>query len=138
MENYKSTLEPDYIEDANYTRRGIENEKTANMTYFVGGLSVLNTDIGIRIHGGGTRAFQSKSLNLYARSEYGSNSIDYKFFSNKTDDKFESLVLRNSGNDFNNTLFKDALNHRIIRSLNVLTEAYQPTVTFVNGNFGDF
>ncbi|MFC6877364.1 CotH kinase family protein [Flavobacterium myungsuense] len=128
-------LEPDYIEDANYTRTGIETEKITNMTYFINGLPVLNTDIGIRIHGGGTRAFQSKSLKLYARSEYGANSIDYKFFSNKKDDKFESLILRNSGNDFNNTLFKDALNHRIIRSLNLLTEAYQPTVTFVNGEF---
>lgn len=128
-------LEPDYIEDANYTRTGIETEKITNMTYFVDGLPVLNTDIGIRIHGGGTRANQSKSLKLYARSDYGANSIDYKFFNNKKDDKFESLVLRNSGNDFNNTLFKDALNHRIIRSLNLLTEAYQPTVTFVNGEF---
>ena len=128
-------LEPDYIEDANYTRTGIETEKITNMTYFINGLPVLNTDIGIRIHGGGTRAFQSKSLKLYARSEYGANSIDYKFFSNKKDDKFESLILRNSGNDFKNTLFKDALNHRIIRSLNLLTEAYQPTVTFVNGEF---
>ena len=128
-------LEPDYIEDANYTRTGVETEKITNMTYFVDGLPVLNTDIGIRIHGGGTRAFQSKSLKLYARSEYGANSIDYKFFSNKKDDKFESLILRNSGNDFKNTLFKDALNHRIIGSLNLLTEAYQPTVTFVNGEF---
>ena len=128
-------LEPDYIEDANYTRTGIETEKITNMTYFVDGLPVLNTDIGIRIHGGGTRAFQSKSLKLYARSDYGANSLDYKFFNDKKDDKFESLVLRNSGNDFKNTLFKDALNHRIIRSLNLLTEAYQPTVTFVNGEF---
>ena len=128
-------LEPDYIEDANYTRTGIETEKITNMTYFVDGIPVLNTDIGIRIHGGGTRAFQSKSLKLYARSDYGANSLDYKFFNNKKDDKFESLILRNSGNDFKNTLFKDALNHRIIGSLNLLTEAYQPTVTFVNGEF---
>ena len=128
-------LDPDYIEDANYKRTGIETEKITNMTYFVDGLPVLNTDIGIRIHGGGTRAFQSKSLKLYARSDYGANSLDYKFFNDKKDDKFESLVLRNSGNDFKNTLFKDALNHRIIRSLNLLTEAYQPTVTFVNGEF---
>jgi hypothetical protein len=130
------TLEPDWLENmCNYWRRGIENEKAANMTYFVNGVPVLNTDIGIRIHGGGTRALQSKSLKLYARSDYGANSMGYKFFNNKTDDKFESLVLRNSGNDFNNTLFKDALNHRIIRSLNVITESYQPTVTFVNGEF---
>jgi len=128
--------EPAYIENiCNYWRRGIENEKVANMTYFVDGLPVLNTNIGIRIHGGGTRAYQSKSLNLYARAEYGANSMDYNFFNNKTDDKFESLVLRNSGNDFKNTLFKDALNHRIIRSLNVITESYQPTVTFINGEF---
>ena len=66
------------------------------MTYFVNGLPVMNTDIGIRIHGGSTRAFESKSLNLYARSDYGSSTIDYKFFNSKSDDKFESLVLSNA------------------------------------------
>lgn len=130
------TEEPDYVENtSNYWRRGIENEKRANMTYFVNGLPVMNTDIGIRIHGGSTRAFESKSLNLYARSDYGSSTIDYKFFNSKSDDKFESLVLRNSGGDFRNTMFRDALNHKLIKSLNCITESYQPTVTFVNGEF---
>ncbi|KAB1157061.1 CotH kinase family protein [Flavobacterium luteum] len=130
------TSDPAWKENiCNYWRRGIENEKVANMTYFIDGLPVLNTDIGIRIHGGGSRGLQSKSLNLYARSEYGTKSLDYKFFNNKTDDKFESLVLRNAGNDFKGSLFRDALAQRLIKSLNCITESYQPTVSFVNGEF---
>jgi len=127
---------PAYVENtSNYWRQGIDSERTANMTYMVNGAEVMNTDIGIRIHGGGTRAYQSKSLTLRAKPEYGANSMDYKFFNNRTNDKFESLVLRNSGNDFRNTMFKDAFCHRLIQSLNCNTEAYQPTVTFVNGEY---
>lgn len=127
---------PQWVENtSNYWRQGIDSERTANMTYMVDGMEVMNTDIGIRIHGGGTRAYQSKSLTLRAKPEYGANSMDYKFFSNKLDDKFESLVLRNSGNDFRNTMFKDAVCHRLIESLNCNTESYQPTVTFVNGEY---
>ncbi|WP_309640585.1 CotH kinase family protein [Flavobacterium sp.] len=130
------TTDPTYEEgNANYYRSGRDNERTANMTYLVNGVEVLNQDIGIRIHGGISRSTRSKSYNLYARPEYGKDKMHYNFFSNLTENSFDNLVLRNSGGDFIHTMFRDALCNRLVRSLNCLTESYQPTVTFINGEY---
>jgi hypothetical protein len=129
-------LEPEGIEDiANYYRRGIANERVANMTYFVNGAQVLNQDVGLRVHGGTSRDFQSKSFNIYARSDYGDDNMSYKFFSDRSFDNFSGLVLRNSGNDFTQTMFRDALCQELMKSLNVITKGYQPTITFMNGEY---
>ncbi len=129
-------VDPTYESDnANYYRRGRDFERTANMTYLVNGTEVLNQNIGIRIHGGISRSSRSKSFNLYARAEYGKDNMNYNFFSNLTDNNFTNLVLRNSGGDFVNTMFRDALCHNLLKSLNCITESYQPTITFINGEY---
>lgn len=124
-----------YDEEANYLRTGDATERIGNLNYFINGTEVLNQDIGIRIRGGESRAFQSKSLGLYARSEYGTASMGYKFFPDLSDASFKRLTLRNGGGDFTDTMFRDALNHRLVQSLHVETEAYQPSVVFVNGEY---
>lgn len=130
------TLDPTYESDnGNYFRKGRDYERTANMTYIVNGVEALNQDIGIRVHGGSSRSSKSKSYNLYARAEYGKDKMNYGFFSNLTDKNFTNLVLRNSGGDFVNTMFRDALCQNIVKSLNCITESYQPTVTFINGEY---
>lgn len=129
-------VDPTYETDnANYYRRGRENERTANLSYIVNGVETVNQNIGIRVHGGISRSTRSKSYNLYARAEYGKDNMHYGFFSNITDTHFTNLVLRNSGGDFVNTMFRDALCHNIVKSLNCITEGYQPTVTFINGEY---
>lgn len=129
------TLEPDFVEHANYFRQGIENEKTANFTYLVNGAEVVNQTVGLRIHGGETSTYESKSFNVYARSDYGNDKIDYKFFNNLAETDFDRLVFRNSGGDFHNTMFRDALNHQIVKSLRSTIEEYQPTIAFINGEY---
>ncbi len=119
----------------NYYRRGIENERVGNFSYFVNGTEVVNQNVGFRIHGGSSRAFPSKSLNMYARPEYGIDKIEYPFFSDVDSNDFERLVLRNSGGDFYETMFRDALNQEICKALRVERESYQPTVTFLNGEY---
>jgi hypothetical protein len=119
----------------NFWRTGIANEKVGNLSYLVNGTEVLNQDAGFRIHGGVSRKYQLKSLNVYARSEYGKNSFDYPLFNDLNTDEFSSFVLRNSGGDFRNTMFRDALNQAILKSFRPDKEAYQPTVSFVNGEF---
>jgi hypothetical protein len=125
----------DYNENANYIRSGFANEKVGNLNYFVNGTEVVNQDVGIRIHGGTTRAFQNKALTLYARSEYGADFMNYRFFSDITDTNFSRIILRNSGGDFQNTLFRDALNQELAKKLHVETMDYQPSITFINGEY---
>ncbi len=121
--------------NGNFYRTGIANEKVGNISYLVNGTEVLNQDAGFRIHGGISRRYQLKSLNVYACSEYGENSFDYPLFNELNVDEFSSFVLRNSGGDFQNTMFRDALNQAILKSFRPEKEAYQPTVSFLNGEF---
>ena len=120
---------------ANFFRSGIAGEQPINFSYFVNGTEVVNQDAGIRIHGGSSRVAQNRSFGIFARSDYGNNAITYKFFNDKTYDSFAGIVLHNSGNDYNQTLFRDAFCQRLMRPLHVLTKGYQPTITFINGEY---
>jgi uncharacterized repeat protein (TIGR02543 family) len=130
------TLEPPTSgATANFFRKGIAYERIANMNYFVNGISVLNQNIGIRIHGGSSRVAQNKSFNISAKTIYGDNSLSYPFFNDKPFDSYSDLVLHNSGNDFDQTMFRDALCQELMKSLNVVTKGYQPVITFINGEY---
>jgi len=118
----------------NYYRE-TDDERPANMSYFVNGVEVISQDIGLRIRGGSSRRFQSKSLTVYARSDYGDNTLDYKFFPTLPYTSYERLTLSNSGGDFQSTMFRDPLDHEICKELLPEKEAYQPTITFVNGEY---
>lgn len=121
--------------EANYKRDGDETEKKANFSYFKNGSEVINQNMGIRLSGRFSRIFPSKSMVLYARSEYGKDSFEYPFFPNSSYDSFKRLLLRNSGNDFQSTYFRDAFAQRIVAHMNLATQDYQPTVTFLNGEY---
>jgi len=120
---------------ANFFRSGIAGEQPINFSYFVNGTEVVNQDAGLRIHGGSSRVAQNRSFGIFARSDYGNNAITYKFFNDKTYDSFAGVVLHNSGNDYNQTMFRDAFCQRLMRPLHVLTKGYQPTITFINGEY---
>ncbi len=119
----------------NYYRRGTANERVSNINYLVNGVEALNQDVGIRIHGGTSRATRSKSYSLNAREELGDGDFDFRVFSAIPDNNFTTLIWRNSGGDFDNTIFKDAMCQNIVRDLNCITENYQPTITFINGEY---
>ena len=122
-------------EIGNFARKGTSSERPINFSYFVNGNEVLNQNIGARIRGNYSRIYPSKSFNLYARSDYGDDDMDFSFFQGLPYNSYERLSLKNSSGDFYHTLFRDPLNHELIKGLNVETEAYQPTVTFINGEY---
>ena len=111
------------------------DERIGNMCYFVNGSEVINQDIGLKIRGGSTRRYEKKSLTVYARSEYGDGTMDYTFFPDLPYTSYDRLTLSNSGWDFRHTKFRDALTHQLCKSLHVESEAYQPTISFVNGEY---
>ncbi|WP_290860090.1 CotH kinase family protein, partial [Flavobacterium sp.] len=122
-------------EIGNFARKGATSERISNFSYFVNGLEVINQNIGIRIRGNYSRIYPSKSFNFYAKTEYGDEDLDYTFFSDQTDNSYTRLSLKNSSGDFYHTMFRDPLNHELIKGLRVETEAYQPTITFINGEY---
>lgn len=125
----------EWISNGNYDRSGAATEQIGHFNYFVNGSQVLNQRVGIRINGGGTRSFQHKSLRLYARSELGAGTFNYPVFQNENYSNYKRLVLRNSGNDFFNTYYRDGFTHELIEKTGLDNQAYQPSVVFLNGEY---
>lgn len=122
---------------ANYRRRGVDYEYPANFEFFPeeSANSAINQIVGCRIHGGANRAQPMKSLRLYARSRYGNSHLEHKIFPSLNDTFFKRLILRNSGNDYGLTYIRDAVMQSLISHLNFDTQAYQPSIVFINGEF---
>jgi hypothetical protein len=111
-------------------------ERKAHMElYDTDGNKQIDQDIGIKIYGGWSRGYPQKSLALFARSEYGKGSFEYKVFRDKPIEKFESLVLRNAGNDWNQSGMRDGLTSTLINDMSVDRQAFQPTVVYINGEY---
>lgn len=95
----------------------------------------FSQDAGARIYGAWSRAKPQKSLALFARRRYGPSAFTYPLFPDKSLDTYESFVLRNGGNDWEYTLFRDALMQYLIRDAGVDMLAYRPVVLFLNGQY---
>lgn len=147
-ENWRSGAEydpdvPPYFMPANYTQHGKEWEREANLQYFADGKLALSQNVGIRIHGGATRSYPQKSFNLYARSKYGEPKLAFDFFSGTLRNavtgnavtEFDTLMLRNGGNDALFTRFRDKLNQALVADRQFLTQAMTPCTVFLNGEF---
>ena len=123
------------ISDNNYLASGDAAEVKGNFSYYINGVEKISQDLGFRTHGGFTRIYPNKSLRMYARSEYGKSSLDFAFFNDRPFDSYKTIILRNSGNDVTLTYFRDAFIQRMNAHLHVETQAYQPTITFLNGEY---
>lgn len=128
---------------ANYNRKGAEWERPATIQIYKDGKLAHSQNVGIRIHGGATRSESQKSFNVYARSDYGATKLDFDLYSGelrseatgKKIKEFDSFMLRNSGNDCQGTRFRDKLNQELVSDRDILTQAMQPAVVFINGEF---
>ena len=127
---------------ANYTQKGKEWERPAVMQIFEGGDLAFSQNVGIRIHGGATRAEAQKSFNVYARKEYGAGSVKYDLFSGNVKNtdgesivKFDSFILRNGGNDNSGTRWRDKLNQGLVSDRDFLTQGMEPAVVFIDGEY---
>lgn len=127
---------PDGSTPANYRESGDEWERPVYFEYFDEfGQRALAQTIGVRIHGGWTRQYPKKSLRLYSRNEYGTSRFRYRFFPNKDLENFNRLILRNSGQDWADSKFRDAYIYSLISHYAAASQAYQPVILFLNGEF---
>lgn len=99
---------------------------------------VLVQNAGTKIFGGWSRAHPQKSMSFFARKNYGDGSFSTRLFEEKPIDKFEAFVLRNSGNDWCNGNFRDALTAHLAAGMEVDHQAYQPYVMYLNGEYWGF
>ena len=135
---------PEAVMPANFNQRGREWERPAlddlrrsiTLHYFdPGGELAYESNVGLRVHGGVTRAAPMKSLRLYARNDYGTQTFEHRFFGEDGPAEHRRLILRNSGNDRTRTMLLDGFTQSLVEHLDVETQAYQPTALFINGQY---
>ncbi|MBL9135635.1 MAG: CotH kinase family protein [Verrucomicrobiales bacterium] len=124
----------------------------------------LRQRAGLKIYGGwGSRGYPQKSMALLARKKYGVGKFGHRVFPDLALDEFESLVLRNSGNDNQSThqtsprppitefgattaygsyfvngtftLLRDAMMQRLLEGTDLDRQAYRPAVLYINGEY---
>lgn len=112
-------------------------EKPANIEFFNKNKNLgFELEADIKIHGGFSRAKPMKSLRILTSGKYDQSEINYQIFEDKDIQKFNRLILRNSGQDYNDTHFRDALIHKIVQDkTNILVQDYEPAVVFLNGEY---
>ena len=121
---------------ANYTNGGRPWEREANITVFNDdGEHVLSQKAGIRIQGGASRGLNPKSLNIYAREEYGDNRLRYDFWGTGYYPK--RMTLSAGGND-NRGKMLDRLGSELTENCDFATMNYEPYVLFLNGEYWGF
>ncbi|HAG13076.1 MAG TPA: hypothetical protein DCG49_04350 [Ruminococcus sp.] len=134
---------PEWSLPGNYTQKGRDWEREAAIQFFADGQLAAEQNVGIRIHGGATRSYSQKSINVYARTEYGAPKLKYDLFSGQVktqyDDtplqEFDSFTLRNGGNDAYYTRFSDKLIQSSVADRQFLTQGMEPCIVFINGEF---
>lgn len=119
---------------ANYRNRGIKWERKALCQFFdESGQIFFEQVCGIRTHGGVSRGYSQKSLNIYAREEYdGNKKMLGDLFG--TGYYASAVTLFQGGNDIR-TKAKDFLVCNAIKDLNVSTMSYEPYVMFLDGEY---
>jgi hypothetical protein len=92
---------------------------------------------GIKIFGAWSRAHPQKSLSVFFRNEYGDPLLqDISLFKSKPHlTAFKSFVLRNSGNDYGYTRFRDGFMTDLVKDMNSDMAAFEPVILYLNGEY---
>jgi hypothetical protein len=125
-----------YGDHENYNQRGEEWERLVHLEFFeTQGNLAFSQEMGARIHGGTSRNRPRKSLRMYARSDYGTTWVEYPLFPDKDIPEYKRFLLRNSGNDWGDAIFRDAFMQSLIEDLDLDIQYSRPAVLFINGEY---
>ncbi len=107
--------------------------------------AVIDQDIGAVIQGTASASLPQKSLEFKAKAAYGAATIPYKIFPDLPYTAYKRLVLRNSGQDWNITMFRDDYVSSIhadmsdlggiLKKPEIYTSSYRPSVAYYNGEY---
>lgn len=116
--------------------------------YEVDGTQGFNQVAEVELHGNESVNNSQKSLAIKAKGSLGGSTIDYAVFPDEPLTQYRSLILRNSGQDWRYTMFRDAMESSLIRDVsdidvaiephNIDDQAYRPTIAYVNGEYWGF
>lgn len=95
----------------------------------------FSKNCGIEIYGAYTRSFPQKSFSVKFKNDYDATALEYPLFPGFDVTTFKSFILRNSGNDFQYTHFRDAMMQTLIKDLDIDYLEYRPAAAYINGEY---
>ena len=143
------TTDPDNLfdpVDGLFPNYEIELEKNAHIQFFeTDGSIAFSQEIEIELHGNGSLSLDQKSLKMKAKASLGNAYFDHKIFPGEAPDKYRSFLMRQSGQDWNRTMFRDAIQQNLmddVTDLNGILEepdldlqSYRPGILYINGEY---
>ncbi|MBL7827556.1 MAG: CotH kinase family protein, partial [Saprospiraceae bacterium] len=100
------------------------------------GLLGFHHDAGVQIGGENAWILPEKLLNIYSRKQYGNAHFDYQLFPDDARTSFGDFILRTSGNDWSNTLFRDNMMQSLINAQADLDiQHFRHCIVFINGAY---
>lgn len=111
------------------------DEVPCSVEYYIEGREAFSSGAGVRVSGASTALYAQKSLGLYFRAGYGRSSLDYPLFEGCDVTSFDSLVLRNGGQDAYYARLRDSYMSSICQGLDIDVAYFRPVIVYVNGNY---
>ena len=90
---------------------------------------------GIKIFGAYSRGNAQKSFSFFARGQYGTSEFDYPFFNELNYSKYQSIILRNSGNDWLKSQIRDAAVTSLMNGAGLEYQSHRSIASYVNGEY---
>lgn len=103
--------------------------------------NVINTNIGLKLHGGISRTLSQKAFRFYFRDKYGDEKLNFNIFKenisyNDNTYNISRLLLKNGGQDFNSTKMRDNFGQNLAKNLEYINHLQNiPVKTYLNGNY---
>ena len=119
----------------NYFMKGREWERVINFEFYETDNEGLNQTVGLRTHGNQQRWKSQKGLKVYAREEYGSKRLYYKFFETIPNESFKHVLFRPFMSSWLGAGCNDYICGRIAEQLDFESLASRPAVLFLNGEY---
>lgn len=111
-------------------------EKPSHVEYFdKNKVQGFELEAGLQIHGGFSKSFPQRSFRIKANDDYGTKSINYNLFPNRTYTKIKSFNIRNFGIDWNTTCMRDGLVNKMMTPTGMETMDQQPCIIYLNGQY---
>ncbi|MCB0036885.1 MAG: CotH kinase family protein, partial [Anaerolineales bacterium] len=100
------------------------------------GNKVIDMDAGLRTYGNCSRGASHKSITIRARDRYGDDDLSYQFLDDRDVDQFPVILMRNGGQDYTDTLMRDATAQSIMAGqADFDYQEYEPAVVYINGQY---
>ena len=104
------------------------------LEYLHHNISQFKVNAGCSLRGSYSRTLPQKPFDISFRSRFGSSTLQYRLF-DKPIHEFEKFALRNGGQDWWSTSFRDNISAILAKNSGLMYQSFQPTRVYINGHY---